>query len=311
MSLNQVVSPRLKRGVSTSSTNDSNGYDVLGHLRDMGSFIATGQMPVRATAGATGNTLADKIALEEVKARLKSQNVNPLNDQLKQAQIAQANAEAESYKQPVPDGLLRVGKSVVNDPSFVDPMEQAKLDDRDAKIQARATANQDSQDVARANAQGQLSAIQEAKKGSRFFGPMGKMPTMLSPSSIPVHPKLPFSDNQNVNQYEERKLWENNMKQLLSEKVVSLMNEMKRVSKTGATGFGQLSNKELTLLQEASTALSRDLSPEDAMHYLNQMEEVEKKFLGQSGETPQATTPSVAPISNTQQIGRFKVTTHG
>ena len=60
------------------------------------------------------------------------------------------------------------------------------------------------------------------------------------------------------------------------------MSEMKRVSKTGATGFGQLSEKELAVLQNASTALSSDLSPEDALELLDEMERIQKKFLSGS-----------------------------
>ena len=58
------------------------------------------------------------------------------------------------------------------------------------------------------------------------------------------------------------------------------MSEMKSASKTGATGFGQLSNKELGVLQDASTALKRTLSPQDADKYLTKMENAAKKVLG-------------------------------
>lgn len=269
---NKSVAGRL-RGVP-SLTDDSGGYDLLGHLRDAGTFVATGQMPVRASAS-TSNSLADRIALEEVKARLKSQNVNPLNDQLKQAQIAQANAEAESYKQPLPASLIRVGKSVVNNPDYIDPIEQARLDEMNRKqeadnlkIQEAQVAKENAEKAVKDSAQNTLNTIQNVRKGKDFFGPFGNMPSLAAPSSL-------------VGQYGPRKDWENNINNLLSNKVVDVMTSMKRASKTGATGFGQLSNKELDLLRNASTTISRDLPPDKAMEYLTDLENIQKKILGQ------------------------------
>ena len=50
------------------------------------------------------------------------------------------------------------------------------------------------------------------------------------------------------------------------------MTKMKEASKTGATGFGQLSEKELKVLKEASTALKKIMNPKDAQRYLDKME---------------------------------------
>jgi len=62
--------------------------------------------------------------------------------------------------------------------------------------------------------------------------------------------------------------------------IVDLMNQMKQASKTGATGFGQLSDKERQLLENASTALQKGLSEKDAQRYLNQIKEKAQKVLG-------------------------------
>ncbi len=257
---NKAYASRLKQ---TSATDDTGGYDILGHLHDAGTFVATGQMPVRATAGATGNTLQDKIALEEVKARLKSQNVNPLNDQLKQAQIAQANAEVESYKQPLPPSLIRVGKSVVNNPDYIDPIEQLKVDAAQSKQQEAQMAKENADKSMKESAQSTIDTIETVKKGKNFFGFAGKVPS------------IPYL----TGDYGKRKEWENNVNNLLSNKVVEVMQNMKRVSKTGATGFGQLNKSELDLLKNASTKITRDLTPDLAVKYLDELENVNKKLL--------------------------------
>jgi hypothetical protein len=140
------------------------------------------------------------------------------------------------------------------------------------------------EDNMRSNSQSRLSAIQEAKRGAKFFGPMGEVPSYLAPSSL-------------VGQYGERAKWENNVNQLLSQKVLNVMNEMKRASKTGATGFGALSEKELQILQSAATALKKNLDPKDAMMYLNDMEQIEKKFLGMD--------MSSGPVDNQPNIPSF------
>lgn len=60
--------------------------------------------------------------------------------------------------------------------------------------------------------------------------------------------------------------------QLAAEKIINLMSEMKRQSRTGATGFGQLSEKELQLLQNASTKLNnRNIRPEEATAELDKL----------------------------------------
>lgn len=70
----------------------------------------------------------------------------------------------------------------------------------------------------------------------------------------------------------KRKKWESNINKLLSAKIVELITQMKSASKTGATGFGQLSDREGQILRQASTALNKGLHPSDALEYLSTME---------------------------------------
>lgn len=103
-----------------------------------------------------------------------------------------------------------------------------------------------------------LKTISEVEKGIGHFGLTGSVPS------------LPGTERYN---------WETNINKLLSGKIINLMTSMKEASKTGATGFGQLSNKELGVLQQASTALKKGLSPEDAQRYLNDMKTALQKIV--------------------------------
>ena len=204
---------------------------------------------------------------------IKKQFEDPTVRQLREAEIA-------SLQQPLPEGVMRVGRQVMPDPSYVKPpnvKEQLEMDEANK-------ANEMASESIRSSAEQSLSNIQKAKEGSKFFGPMGGVPTIADPQSLL---------GLNTKHYSERKDWENNVNQLLSQKVVDLIAEMKRVSKTGATGFGQLSEQEGALLRNASTALSRDLPPDQAVYYLNEMEKIQKKILGMpvdSGGTPLTST---------------------
>jgi len=112
-----------------------------------------------------------------------------------------------------------------------------------------------------------LNTIAEVEKGIKYFGWTGDYPT------LPIHPE-----------YAERKNWEVNVDKLLSGKVLEIIQTMKEGSKTGATGFGQLSEKEGEILKSASTQLKKSLTPEKAKPYLDQMKEKLTKVLSKTGQ---------------------------
>jgi len=97
-----------------------------------------------------------------------------------------------------------------------------------------------------------LNTIDEVERGIGYFG---------AGSLIPAVPTL----------QPEKLKWQANLRKLLAGKVIDVMTSMKEASKTGATGFGQLSEKELKVLQDASTALKSTLSPKDAQEILSSM----------------------------------------
>jgi hypothetical protein len=130
--------------------------------------------------------------------------------------------------------------------------------------------------------------IQKAKEGKDYFGFAGNVPS------------VPYI----TGDYDKRIEWEANVNKLLSGKILEIMNDMKQASRTGATGFGQLSNKELELLRQASTALNRRLPPDVAERYLNDMQKIHERALGISSEGS-GTTPEQVNQNGSAQIPSF------
>lgn len=163
------------------------------------------------------------------------------------------------------------GRFVAN-PNKVKPLnelQQAQLADRKRKEQEALQLKQDQEDELKNTASDELATIAEVKKGVDNFGLFGNLP------SIPGT---------------ERVNWESNINKLLEQQTIKLLAKMKSQSKTGASGLGSLSEGERKMLKDASTALKRGLSKDDAMRYLNQMEIIDRKLsmgggkrLGNSG----------------------------
>ena len=153
----------------------------------------------------------------------------------------------------------------------------------------------DQEESLRTSAEENLKTIGEVKKGLKYFGPMGNVPSEVAPSTIAT-----FGGD-----YGPRKNWESNVNKLLSQKVLDVMTAMKKASKTGATGFGNLSNKELGILQNASTALNKGLTPDDAARYLNDIEIIHRKVLGgqqdEGGQNTDFNSPEEADASGLPQ----------
>jgi len=142
-------------------------------------------------------------------------------------------------------------------------LEIASLEQKQEGIQQK---NERESDLITSTAQDNLNTIKTIKEGEKYFGPYAGLPTVATSLG-------------GVLDYKNRKKWENNINKLLSQKVVDLITTMKSASQTGATGFGQLSEREGQLLREASTALSKDLDKETAMGYLNDMEKIYEKII--------------------------------
>ena len=109
-----------------------------------------------------------------------------------------------------------------------------------------------------------LNTISEVEKGIKYFGAAGPIPA------------LPGEYNK-VN-------WRANFDKLISKNVLDELGRLKSESKTGATGFGQLSNKELGLLTNAASVLKVNMSEEDAARYLKIMKPLLEKTVGKQAE---------------------------
>ncbi len=150
--------------------------------------------------------------------------------------------------------------------------------DREEKLKQQEEKSQFIKD----SAQDALNTISEIEKGIGHFGLYGQLP------SIPGTPRY---------------TWETNINKLLSGKMIDLMTQMKEASKTGATGFGRLSEKEGQILREASTALKRGLPPEKAQEYLNSMKSALQKVISKTNiQSQQQNIPQIGQTFNNEQV---------
>ena len=164
------------------------------------------------------------------------------------------------------------------------------------KLQENRIKNEERVQFIKDSAQDTLNTISEVEKGMGNFGLTGQLPSIPGTS---------------------RTTWESNINKLLSGKIINLMTEMKQASKTGATGFGQLSNKELGVLQEASTALKRGMSPKDAQKILTDMKSKLQKIVGgemssnmglpQEQNVKPQYNPATQRLQQNQKTGEYRV----
>lgn len=157
----------------------------------------------------------------------------------------------------------------------IDPIQEQKFKaEQDEKKRLSDVQSQSVKDAARAA----LNTINEIEKGIKYFGPMGNIPQGMMPLDT------------------ERANWDANVNRLKNKMVVDLMMQMKAASKTGATGFGQLSEKEGQRLENAATALQRGLKEEDAQKYLNEIRASAKKVLGEDQSAQISKEDAVAEL---------------
>lgn len=312
-----AVASRLKGNVST--TNDAGGYDLLGHLRDAGTFVATGQMPARQAPASdldmqlklqrlqTGNPdfqrelaqtkadadLSNAIAADEAKveanrrrmqAAMGGQQGSPTPSPSNTPNLGPSPLGPMSQGSKVP-AFIQVPKSPKYDPNtgtmipefdneknpeYLGPEDRQKAVDAEEQKTSR-------NEMVRSEGLSQLQALRSTKKGINFFGPMGgELPSTLMGFPNPaVGTSYPGGSK-----IADRTNWEANLENLKAAKMLDTMMKMKEASKTGATGFGQLSEKEGQVLMDASMKLRRNLNPEDAKPLIDQMEALQMKSLG-------------------------------
>ena len=171
-------------------------------------------------------------------------------------------------------------------------MEKTKLEGLKQKQEEKLLKQEEKNAVAEtakenivSNANDMLSTINEVKSGLQYFGPLGNLPTQATPGGILSTIGQPLGVNKGG--FAARRKWETNIDRLLALKGFDMMKELKNASKTGATGLGQLSEKEGEWLRQASTALKKDIGQEQAIEILSGMERLYKKVLtGKQGTIP-------------------------
>jgi hypothetical protein len=106
--------------------------------------------------------------------------------------------------------------------------------------------------------------------------------------------------------------FDRNFKNLQANAVMDVLSEMKSQSRTGATGFGALNEKELSLIMDAASKLDTRLNEDTAEKYLNEMKVNLQKIIdreknGYEGQQQggQPTTQSVQ--QGQKKVGRFIV----
>ena len=90
------------------------------------------------------------------------------------------------------------------------------------------------------------------------------------------------------------------LSRLRDQLVVGLMGELKRQSRTGATGFGALSEKELAILQDSAAKLSTRQSDEALRQELIRLRGKLSGMRQRAGGGAPAGAPSAAPEANIQ-----------
>ncbi len=216
----------------------------------------------RAKKGAPGaaNVLSQP-EIDKINSEIKK------NESASQFYLAQAQKKGqqnpESQKDLAQAELFRAqAENLKKQLPVLKPSEQkAQLDLQDRERQKGLQA-----EMVKASAQDTLSTIAEIEKGMGNFGLTGDLPS------------IPGTDRVN---------WQANVDKLLSKTVIDLMAQMKQASKTGATGFGALSQKELTVLQNASNVLKKGMKQKDAQRYLNDMKEIAQKILNSNPQGQQ------------------------
>lgn len=175
-------------------------------------------------------------------------------------------------------GRRKTVDTIISNPNYISPLEISKNKREEEKFKQESEKR--SQEIEQSKlveskrieneksfSEDALRTISEVEKGIKYFGAAGSVPPLPGEYS-------------KVN-------WRANFDKLISKQVLETMSDLKKQSRTGATGFGQLSEKELAVLTNAATVLKRNMSEEDAQRYLNQMKSILQKVSnGNSELTP-------------------------
>jgi hypothetical protein len=145
---------------------------------------------------------------------------------------------------------------------FKKPLEQQKFEAEQAD---RMQKEQEKIDLAKANAESALGAINEIRQTMGHFGTMGPVPAFPGTDKV---------------------TWSKNIDRVKAMLTLDNLMELKAASKNGASGLGALSDGERKMLEDAASALDKGLPKEKAEQYLNDIEKTLTKVLsGKDGSS--------------------------
>jgi len=244
-----------------------------------GRAYTTGQVPAEALTGGGTTTEPDWYTKQQVEQEQKKEMAK---------YSAELKPRGTSFKN-IGGTLVAIDQDTgdVTEVFKAPPKEKRPQDIKaEMDIADRERANTLATQSIKTSAQDTIDTIGEVRKGLTMptgFGFFGDFP------SIPGT---------------KRATWETYVNKLLSTKIVNLMNEMKNASKTGATGFGQLNEKELAVLTNAATALKKTLPAEDAEKILDELETIAGKVLsGERGVYGAGVSPQAQPDTDNDPLG--------
>lgn len=132
------------------------------------------------------------------------------------------------------------------------------------------------------NAEAAVSAIDHLEKNVNYFGG-------LEGRIAPAFPgKIEFNKNY---QY------------LKAKNILNILGEMKQQSRTGATGFGAMNEKELKLIEDAAQRLDVTMDEKTAGKYLNEMKQGFQKIIDREKNGYQNEVQSGTQQQNVPQVG--------
>jgi hypothetical protein len=161
---------------------------------------------------------------------------------------------------------------------FKRPIEEQKFEAEKAE---KVQREQEKIDLAKANAESALGAINEIRQTMGHFGVTGGIPAFPGTDKV---------------------TWSKNLDRIKAMLTLDNLMELKNASKNGASGLGALSDGERKMLEDAATALDKGLPKEKAAEYLNDIERTLTRVLG-GGQ------PAVQPqpqITREQAIAELK-----
>jgi len=160
----------------------------------------------------------------------------------------------------------------------------------------RDMAKEDKADIIKSqsavdSASSSVDAINHLIKNKNYFGPIeGRMPAGINTG---------------------KREWAKNYDFLEANKILSVINEMKNQSRTGATGFGNMNEGELRVLTNAAMKLDKQLDEATAEKYLIEMRDAFNKIIdreknGYPGEVQGSQSATQTTITPEQAIAELK-----